>query len=119
MRQLCAQLATDPVARNAGPDRLAHYQAHGWRAGAQGDVLVHYDSAAPGTLTRPDDGGEVGRAPQAVLARQHLSRNGCLPAQADSSPRPLRRRAEMMARPARVRIRSRKPCVLARRRLFG
>jgi hypothetical protein len=31
----------------------------------------------------------------------------------------LRRRAEMIARPARVRIRSRKPCVLARRRLFG
>jgi hypothetical protein len=31
----------------------------------------------------------------------------------------LPRRAAMMARPARVRIRSRKPCVLARRRLFG
>ena len=39
--------------------------------------------------------------------------------QADSSRRPLRRRAEMIARPARVRMRSRKPCVLARRRLFG
>jgi hypothetical protein len=33
--------------------------------------------------------------------------------------RPLRRRAARMARPARVRMRSRKPCVLARRRLFG
>ncbi len=42
-----------------------------------------------------------------------------LSAQADSSPRPLRRRAERMARPARVRIRSRKPWVLARRRLLG
>jgi hypothetical protein len=40
-------------------------------------------------------------------------------AQADSSLRPLRRRAETIARPARVRIRSRKPCVFARRRLFG
>jgi hypothetical protein len=39
--------------------------------------------------------------------------------QADSSSRPLRRRADRMARPARVRIRSRKPCVLARRRLLG
>jgi len=39
--------------------------------------------------------------------------------QAESSRRPLRRRAPMIARPARVRIRSRKPCVLARRRLFG
>jgi hypothetical protein len=40
-------------------------------------------------------------------------------AQADSSRRPLRRRAERMLRPARVRMRSRKPCVFARRRLFG
>ncbi len=39
--------------------------------------------------------------------------------QAESSERPLRRRAERMERPARVRIRSRNPCVLARRRLFG
>ncbi len=39
--------------------------------------------------------------------------------QADSSSRPLRRRAARMARPARVRIRSRNPWVLARRRLFG
>jgi hypothetical protein len=33
--------------------------------------------------------------------------------------RPLVRREDRMARPARVRMRSRKPCVLARRRLFG
>ena len=39
--------------------------------------------------------------------------------QAESSERPLRRRAATIARPARVRIRSRKPCVLALRRLFG
>lgn len=39
--------------------------------------------------------------------------------QAASSVRPLRRRAARMARPARVRMRSRKPCVLARCRLFG
>ena len=41
------------------------------------------------------------------------------PAQADSRLRPLARRAERMARPARVRMRRRKPWVLARRRLFG
>ena len=39
--------------------------------------------------------------------------------QAESSVRPLARRAERMARPARVRIRRRKPWVFARRRLFG
>src|SRR5690606_11457028 len=38
---------------------------------------------------------------------------------AESSVRPLRRRAARMARPARVRMRRRKPCFLARRRLFG
>src|SRR3954452_16478749 len=39
--------------------------------------------------------------------------------QADSRARPLRRRPARMARPARVRIRSRNPWVFARRRLFG
>ncbi len=38
---------------------------------------------------------------------------------ADSSVRPLRRRAPRMARPARVRMRRRKPWTFARRRLFG
>ena len=36
-----------------------------------------------------------------------------------SERRPLPRRADTMARPARVRILSRKPCTRARRRLFG
>ena len=38
---------------------------------------------------------------------------------AESSVRPLARRAARIERPARVRIRKRKPCTLARRRLFG
>src|SRR6266511_3271987 len=40
-------------------------------------------------------------------------------AQAAKRARPLARRDEMIARPARVRMRSRKPWVFARRRLFG
>ena len=40
-------------------------------------------------------------------------------AQADSLVRPLRRRFAKMARPARVRMRRRKPCLRARRRLLG
>jgi hypothetical protein len=39
--------------------------------------------------------------------------------QALSFSRPLCRRAARTARPARVRMRRRKPCVFARRRLFG
>jgi hypothetical protein len=38
---------------------------------------------------------------------------------ADNSVRPLRRRAARIERPARVRMRRRKPCTFARRRLFG
>ena len=39
--------------------------------------------------------------------------------QAESRARPLSRRALMIERPARVRIRARKPCLRARRRVFG
>lgn len=39
--------------------------------------------------------------------------------QAESARRPLRRRLATIPRPARVRIRNRKPCTRARRRLFG
>jgi hypothetical protein len=39
--------------------------------------------------------------------------------QAVSERRPLPRRFDTIARPALVRIRSRKPCTRARRRLFG
>ena len=41
------------------------------------------------------------------------------PDQAESRVRPLSRRALMIARPARVRMRARKPCLRARRRLLG
>jgi len=39
--------------------------------------------------------------------------------QADSRARPFLRLALMMARPARVRMRFRKPCLRARRRVLG
>jgi len=66
--------------------------------------------------------GEVGATPQSLRRGQHDYLG--IPArkrsaQADSLSRPLVRRADRMARPARVRMRSRKPWVLARRRLFG
>jgi hypothetical protein len=55
--------------------------------------------------------GDVSAGPQPVLGGQH--------AQALRLERPLRRRADKIARPARVRMRNRNPWVLARRRLFG
>ena len=54
---------------------------------------------------------EVGSAAHPVRGGQHRRWR-----QAESSERPLRRRAARIARPARVRMRRRKPCVLARRR---
>src|SRR5215207_10100661 len=52
----------------------------------------------------------------AIVATPWSFRHGY---QADSRVRPLRRRAEMMVRPARVRIRRRTPWVRLRRRLLG
>jgi hypothetical protein len=55
---------------------------------------------------------EVAAITEAVGGGQHEG-------QAESFARPLARRAVRIARPARVRMRSRNPCVFARRRLFG
>jgi hypothetical protein len=56
--------------------------------------------------------------PHAVACRKHRQRTRRSD-QADNARRPLRRRLDTIERPARVRIRSRKPCTRARRRLFG
>ena len=79
---------------------------------------MHNEHSAAGAPTGADRSAEVGTATHPVRGCQHetRTRERC---QADSSERPLRRRADRIARPARVRMRSRKPCVLARRRLFG
>ena len=60
---------------------------------------------------------EFSRPPHAVACGKHGKTQCC--DQADSARRPLRRRPDTIARPARVRIRRRKPCTRARRRLFG
>ncbi len=58
---------------------------------------------------------------RAAGSRQCLERPAAAdpPDQADSRVRPLSRRALMIDRPARVRIRARKPCLRARRRVLG
>jgi hypothetical protein len=63
-------------------------------------------------------GIEIGRPRHAVPRGKHRC-DTRLANQAVSERRPLRRRFDTTARPARVRIRSRKPCTRARRRLFG
>jgi len=71
-------------------------------------VADHGRAACPGAVTY--GGGEIRAPPHPGRMRQN---------QALSFSRPLRLRAASTARPARVRMRSRKPCVFARRRLFG
>jgi len=61
-------------------------------------------------VTQPEGRGEHEVVRLAVGGRE---------AQTARLLRPLRRREARMARPARVRMRRRKPCVLCRRRLFG
>jgi len=72
--------------------------------------------------------GRLTRIPRLVVCRKSLelrilndrgNMRSIDQAHADRRARPLRRRAEMMARPARVRIRRRKPWVRLRRRLLG
>lgn len=69
-----------------------------------------------GNSPKPEgSAAESPRAPQ--LGERCMVRNPLN--QAASRLRPLSRRAFMTIRPARVRIRTRKPCFLCRRRLLG
>jgi hypothetical protein len=95
-------------------NRPADHKAYpGW-LGLSKPVRSHeqvtYDAGS--TCTGP---GAHGQRELGAVAHPGLGRQD----QALSRSRPLRLRAARTARPARVRIRSRKPCVFARRRLFG
>jgi hypothetical protein len=73
---------------------------------------VDGEQPGPAAAARPKSRVELGALTQPGRCRQHV-------AQAESRVRPLVRRAPRIERPARVRMRRRKPWVLARRRLFG
>lgn len=96
--------AADPTADDkADPDGLLIISNPG----------VDDDSGGGSAGAASYDMGELGGPAQPVRSRKHRGN------QAASRARPLRRRLPTMARPARVRMRKRKPCVLCRRRLFG
>src|SRR5690606_40575909 len=119
-RRLVADgLETTPhgVSRHRAADRLAHDEAEARRARFAGvDDVQHVDRArAP--RAPPDDRSIVDPAGEALRSGEHVRR--AARDYAESSVRPLLRRAFTIARPARVRIRARKPCFLARRRLLG
>jgi hypothetical protein len=107
------ELALDPVAVYGVADRPAHHEPGPNRLGIVPQTRMHHHGRRGSAHAATNHVTELSGPTQPVRSREH-GRD-----QAASRARPLRRRAPTMARPARVRMRRRKPCVLCRRRLFG
>ena len=101
-----SQPAPNPVAGRRAPDPAADGVGDPRRFGGVAGQPRYRDRASPHPLARAVE-GDKGRAVSDA------------PDQADRRTRPLRRRALRIARPARVELRWRKPCRLARLRLLG
>jgi hypothetical protein len=104
----------DSIAGNGIPDRTADDEADAWPV-----IETHsmdHQRRSTRAHSAPRRTAEVLRATHSQRSRQHGGRSRY---QADRRARPLRRRPERIARPARVRIRRRKPWVRLRRRLLG
>jgi hypothetical protein len=115
-----AKLSAHPVTDYGGPDTAAHDEADPRGLLYWANQEVPHNQRLSGTATTTDSGGELSLAPQPGSRGKHRQS----PPRADAGQtltraRPFRRLAARTARPARLRMRSRKPCVLARRRLFG
>jgi hypothetical protein len=111
-----AQPPRQPVALHGRPDRSRNDQSK-LRITCRAphiDHQIRLDSPLPVFDRRI----EIGRPRHAVPRGKHRCPTG-VGYQAVSARRPLPRRFDTMARPALVRIRRRKPCTRARRRLFG
>jgi hypothetical protein len=82
---------------------------------------MHDEGLGAGTPTGAGDAPQVTTTGESMRRRKHGSgsRASRVEDQTARLLRPLRRREDRMERPARVRMRSRKPCTLWRRRLFG
>jgi hypothetical protein len=115
-RRQVAQPAQDPISYDGGSNGPRHHKAHACGAfrarRRRPGIKVHSKQPGPAAAASPDGRSELGALAQPGRCRQHV-------AQAESRVRPLVRRAPRIERPARVRMRRRKPWVLARRRLFG
>lgn len=101
-------------------DVLAHHETHPggrrappWANKGRRRRAVQHEGGRAETSTASRGLREVATRAHPVGGRQHGGD------QAARRLRPLRRRADRIERPARVRIRNRKPWVLARRRVFG
>jgi hypothetical protein len=108
------------VAYDRAPDDAADDESDLWQhIVVISPEQVDYHVWPAGAATAPNGQREVSTPPHPVPGRQHDERRSDRAGQTETRARPLRRRADRIARPARVRMRSRKPCFLWRRRLFG
>ena len=111
------QPAPDPVAVTAGPPPAG-------RRSRPAPATPAFVVGSPGARVQHDHSvPPAARAARRVSVKSAERRSraaaGSTRGQAESLERPLWRRAARIARPARVRMRRRKPWVLARRRLLG
>lgn len=113
-----------PVAHHCGANRATDYESYPGRF-----MVPMLREKVPGKARAPGSGAPAHRerefraVPHPGFAGKHVrafrGRAGARRRQALRRVRPLWRRAARTARPARVRMRSRKPWVFALRRLFG
>lgn len=122
---LAAQMAK-PALDTVADHRVAHGTPHDEtdprRTGPVESEQMDHEGVTAGTTAGADHVPEVATTGEPMRRGKHgrCSRaGGRAGAQTARLLRPLRRRDDKMARPARVRMRSRNPCTLWRRRLFG
>jgi hypothetical protein len=124
-----SKLTAHTVAYHGASHRAAHDEADPGRLiEARPAEQVRGDQLPSRTAAAAHRPSELGPPPHPRCRGQHWAvtttparprRRQASAGQTLTRARPLRRRAARTARPARVRMRSRNPCVFARRRLFG
>jgi hypothetical protein len=114
------QPTPDPITGDGTANRSADDEADPscriGRGGVRAERMNH-NRATAGASPGAHHGRELLVRPDAGCRGQHSEGPGG--DQAASRWRPFRRRLDSTARPARVRMRRRNPCVLCRRRLLG
>jgi len=114
--------SANPVPNHGPADSTAHDESHPWQIICVRPHVQVTNNEPPTEPYSAPSGFEVLLAAHARNSGQHRTPPPSRLRSASQTltrARPLRRRAASTARPARVRIRSLKPCVFARRRLFG
>jgi hypothetical protein len=112
--------ALHAMAGDGVPDGLVHHEPHAGAGRVRLELEMGDQRGRPDPMPGPDGPTEGLAVRESMRRGQHgcgrLKEPG---RQTARLLRPLRRREDRMERPARVRMRRRKPCTLCRRRLFG